>query len=293
MRPEGAARSLVLTLDIITPVVDDPRAFGRIAACNSISDVYAMGGEPEVALSFAGIPDSLGLEVLEAVLAGMAEKALEAGCAIVGGHTIKDSEPKCGLVVVGSVEPGRAWTHRGGRIGQHLVLTKPIGTGVIAQALRARRVEAEVVEAATSVMQALNRRARDLGRNHGVTAATDVTGFGLLGHLFHLVSASGVGARIRVRDVPLLSGALEAAAQGHIPGGSVRNSAYVRSHLRGADSVDPLLLTLLSDAQTSGGLLLTLDAAQSAPLLQALGNDPPCALIGELIDAPPGTIELV
>ena len=239
------------------------------------------------------VPDSLGLEVLEAVLSGMAEKAREAGCAIVGGHTIKDTEPKCGLVVVGSVEPGNAWTHRGGRIGQRLVLTKPIGTGVIAQALRAGSIGADAVEAATRVMQTLNRRARDAGRAHGVTAATDITGFGLLGHLHHLVSASGLGARIHASDVPLLEGALAAARQGHVPGGSVRNSAYVRSHLQGAERIDPLTLTLLTDAQTSGGLLLSVDPAETDALMHDLGNDLPCAVIGELIDAPPGTIELL
>jgi selenide,water dikinase len=289
VRPEGAARSLVLTLDVITPIVDDPGSFGRISAANALSDVYAMGGAPEVALSFVGVPDQVGLDVLEAILRGMTEKAHEAGCAVVGGHSIRDTEPKCGLAVVGSVEPGAAWTHRRGEAGQLLVLTKPIGTGVIAQALRKDQAEPAWLEAAIRSMETLNRAACDAGRAHGVTAATDVTGFGLLGHLSHITAASGLSATVRPDAVPQLPGAIDAARAGHIPGGSRKNLAYARPHLRGADAIEPALLTLLADAQTSGGLLLTVPAGSASALLAALQG---AAVIGELVDREPGVIEL-
>ncbi len=290
MRPEGAARSLVLTLDVITPVVDDPASFGRIAAANSLSDVYAMGGAPEVALCFAGVPDGVGLDVLEAILRGAAEKANEAGCAIVGGHTLRDAEPKCGLAVVGSVEPGRAWTHRGARAGQQLVLTKPLGTGVIAQSLRAGTADAAAVEQATRSMERLNARACELGRLHGVSAATDVTGFGLLGHLHHVAMASGLGAVVRAASARLLPGALAGAEAGQVPGGSKRNLAWVTPHLSGADRIAPALLTLLADAQTSGGLLLCVAPAGARAIVEALGTD--AAVIGEFVDGEAGQIRL-
>lgn len=281
---------MVLTLDVITPIVDDPLSFGRIAAANSISDVYAMGGRPEVALSFVGIPDALGLDVLESILRGAAETALAAGCAIIGGHTIRDSEPKCGLSVVGSVERDRAWTHTRALVGQKLVLTKAIGTGVIAQAIRSKSAAPAWIEAATRSMEMLNAAACDAGRRHGVTAATDVTGFGLLGHLRHIAEGSGVAAQLAVERVPLLPGALEAARMGLVPGGSKRNRRYVDPHLRGAATIEPMLLTLLADAQTSGGLLLCTPADRAEALVAELGA--PATIIGELVEGEPGSLRL-
>jgi selenide, water dikinase len=288
--PEGAERAMVLTLDVITPIVDDPVAFGRIAAANSISDVYAMGGRPEVALSFVGIPDQVGLDVLEQILRGAAETASAAGCAIVGGHTIRDSEPKAGLSVVGSVERDKAWTHTRALAGQKLVLTKAIGTGVIAQALRADHAEPEWIAVATRSMELLNRAACEAGQRHGVTAATDVTGFGLLGHLRHLLDGSRLGASIWCSSLPLLPGARASAAAGFVPGGSRRNQRYVADRLRGAERIEPDLLTLLCDAQTSGGLLLCVPAQRAEALVSEIGS--PCALIGELTAADPGLIRL-
>lgn len=289
VRPEGAAREQVLTLDVITPIVDDPIAFGRIAAANALSDVYAMGGVPEVALSFIGVPDAVGLDVVEQILRGASEKCVEARCAIVGGHSIRDAEPKLGLAVVGSVEAGRAWTHRGAMAGQALVLTKAIGTGAVAQALRAGAADPAHVEAATRSMETLNAAARDAGERAGATAATDVTGYGLLGHLMHIVQASGVGAVLDVAAVPLLPGALDAARAGHLPGGSKRNLKYASPALSGADAVDPLLLSLLADAQTSGGLLLCVDPARAAALCDDLAG---AAVIGRLVAENPGMIAL-
>lgn len=288
--PGADAKSLVLTLDVITPVVDDPRAFGQIAAANALSDVYAMGGEAQVALSFVGVPDAVPLDVLEAILMGLTEKCHEAGCAIVGGHSIRDAEPKVGLAVVGSVDPDRAWTHTRARAGQRLVLTKPLGTGVVAQAARSDRATAESVAQATRCMARLNRHAKDVGLTRGATAGTDVTGFGLLAHLHHVAAASQLEARLHVAAIPLLAGALEAAAAGLVPGGSKRNLRYVAAHLSGSDAIAPELLTVLADAQTSGGLLLCLPADQAAAAAAEIGEG--ACVVGELVAGPPGRVTL-
>jgi selenide,water dikinase len=253
--------------------------------------VYAMGGEPQVALSFIGMPDAVGLDVLEAVLRGVTTKAHEAGCAIVGGHSIRDAEPKVGLAVVGAVDPERAWTHRRAQAGQRLILTKPVGTGVLAQAAKADRAAPGAIEGATRWMTRLNRAAKDAGLAHGVTSATDVTGFGLLGHLWQLASASSVSVRLDAARVPLLPGAIEAARDGLIPGGSKRNLRYVERHLRGHGALAEELLTLLADAQTSGGLLLAAPPDRAQDLVSALGEG--AVEIGELRAGEAGVIEIV
>ncbi len=264
VRPEGSARSMVLTIDVITPIVDDPRAFGAIAAANSMSDVWAMGGRPEVALSFIGFPnDKLPLSVLEEVLQGVREACARASCAVVGGHTIGDSEPKCGLAVVGSVDPRHVWSHRSARLGDVLVLTKPIGTGVVGQAIKAGSATAEIIAAATAQMMALNDVACAVGLAAGASSCTDVTGFGLLGHLKHVVEASDLGAVIWASRVPILDGARAFADQGLVPGGSKRNLKYAEPVTSIDDDVEPVLRTLLADAQTSGGLLLAIPEAMA------------------------------
>jgi len=267
----------VYTLDVITPMVDDARVFGRIAAANALSDVYAMNGDVQLALSFVGIPEALGLEVFHEVLLGAAEKAKEAGCAIVGGHTIKDTEPKCGLAVIGTVGE-TVWSHKGARAGQKLVLTKPIGTGVIAQAIKKDAAEPEWISAAVASMELLNAAARDAGRRVSVTSATDVTGFGFLGHLKHMADASAVDVRIDVNAVPLLPGARAAAEAGHVPGGTKRNKAYVDDALVGASEHDATSLLLLADAQTSGGLLLAVAPEGAAELTSSLAG---AVVVGE------------
>jgi selenide,water dikinase len=249
-----------------------------------------MGGLPEVALSFIGMPDAVGLDVIDAVLGGLTSKCHEAGCAIVGGHSIRDAEPKVGLAVVGKVVAEQAWTHRRARAGHALVLSKPIGTGVIAQAAKSDRALPGAIEEASRWMTRLNRAARDAGLAHGVTCATDVTGFGLLGHAWHVASASGLAIRLAPERVPLLRGALEAARAGLVPGGSKRNLRYVTPHLRGQVALEPALLTVLADAQTSGGLLLSTPAERAAALVSALGEG--AAVIGELEAGEPGTIRL-
>ncbi len=286
VRPAGAERSLVVTMDVITPIVDDPRAFGAIAACNAISDVYAMGGRPEVALTFLGMPtDLLGEAVAGEVLAGVHELCERAGCAIVGGHTMKDSEPKCGLAVIGSVEPDRIWSQRFAQVGDALVLTKPIGTGLIGQAVRAGTAAPEALAAAVAQMTCLNDAACRVGRQLGAHACTDVTGFGLLGHLRNLVEASGVEARLSAGAVPLLPGALALAAAGQVPGGSKRNLGYAQAVTDFDDGVGEAMRLVLADAQTSGGLLLALPAAAAQDAVRALHDAgvPAAAAIGEIV----------
>lgn len=287
--PEGSRWAFVYTMDVVTPIVDDPLVYGRIAAANAISDVYAMGGQPQMALCYIGLPDALGLDVLEAMMRGASEMANEAGCLVTGGHTIKSAEPQCGLAVVGSVDPERIWTQDKAVAGQALVLTKPIGSGTLSQAVKAGAFPAEAMAPAVAAMTTLNRDACAAGLRHGATAATDVTGFGLLGHLYHLASASGLTARIDAEAVPLLPRALEAVRAGHLPGGSRRNAGYVRRHVAASEAVEPALLSLLADAQTSGGLLLALPAEGARRVVEEL---PGAAVIGALVAGDPGRLEI-
>lgn len=291
MRPPDAApgaRSLVLTIDVITPIVDDPRAFGGIAAANAMSDVWAMGGRPEVALSFAGVPtDKVPLEVLGEILRGVQEACARAGCGIVGGHTIADSEPKCGLAVVGSVDPARVWSHRSARPGDALILTKALGTGLVGQAIRAGRADEALVARATEQMLMLNGPACEVGLAVGASSCTDVTGFGLLGHLRNLVEAADLGATLRAADVPVIEGALPFAEEGLTPGGTKRNLAYAGQVTAFAEGVGEARRLLLADAQTSGGLLLCVPEARAEEALGRL-RDAGCAraaVVGTLREA--------
>ena len=290
----GPDEAIVATVDVFTPIVDDPGAFGRIAAANALSDVYAMGARPLFALSIIGFPvGTLPLEVMTAILAGGAAKAAEAGIALVGGHSIDDPEPKFGLVVVGSVHPERAVRNSTARVGDALVLTKPIGTGVIAHAIKAGDAPSDVAAGAIAAMEQLNRSACEAMLEVGADAATDVTGFGLLGHLHELAHGSGVAARLRAADVPLLPGALALASSDVVPGGSRRNAKYFGQWVTFAERVEPPLRALLADAQTSGGLLIALPAARSAALLSALAaRGVAGAVVGETTGGPAGTISI-
>lgn len=285
VRPEGLDRSLVLTIDVITPIVDDPRAFGGIAAANALSDVYAMGGQPQVALSFAGFPtDRLPLEVLHEVLAGAQATCASARCAVVGGHTVSDAEPKFGLAVVGVVDPERMWSQRRARPGDVLVLTKRIGTGVVGQAIRTEQASDALIQRATAQMLQLNDRARDVGLAMGVSSCTDVTGFGLLGHLRHLVEAAGVSATLAASRVPLLDGVLALIAAGLVPGGTRRNASYAAAITAFDEAVPAELRLALADAQTSGGLLLCVPPEHASETVTRL-RDAGCegaAIVGEL-----------
>jgi selenide,water dikinase len=278
-------RAIVATADFFTPIVDDPRDFGRVAAANALSDVYAMGGEPLFALNLVGWPlEALGPEVLTEVLHGGAEIAAEASVPIVGGHSIDDAEPKYGLAVTGMVHPQRILRNSTANAGHDLYLTKPIGTGVVTTATKRGLARAEITAAAVEVMTALNREASLTARAAGVSAATDVTGFGLLGHLHELASASGVSARVDAAAVPVIAGVLELLDEGDavIAGGTRRNRAWVEPSVRWAEAVDEQRRWLLCDAVTSGGLLV------AAPP----GSDAPGVRIGTLESGTPGTIEV-
>jgi selenide,water dikinase len=274
--------ALVQTVDFFTPVVDEPRDFGRIAAANAISDVYAMGGEPLSALAIAGYPSGLDADLIGEIFAGGAATAAEAGIAIVGGHTVLAPEPFYGLVVTGTVHPERIWRNSGARAGDVLVLTKPLGSGVVANALRHDAAPPDVLAAAVETMAALNRdaarRARDAGGPH---AATDVTGFGLLGHAREMAEGAGLQLRLRLADLPLIAGAAELVSAGHVPGGSRNNRAAADAFATFAPGHDEVRAALACDAQTSGGLLLALPASRAA----GIGT-----VIGDVREGPAGTL---
>ncbi|MDQ2871564.1 MAG: selenide, water dikinase SelD [Candidatus Eremiobacteraeota bacterium] len=262
--------ALVQTLDFFTPIVDDPRAYGRIAAANALSDVYAMGARPISALAIAAFPETMAPAIIHDILAGGAEKAAEAGIAVIGGHTIKDDEPKYGLCVTGVVHPDRFWRNDTGRAGDALILTKPLGTGVLTTARRSDAIDEAAMHEATASMSELNRAAAEALLQFDVHAATDVTGFGMIGHILEMAGAA-LGAQIDASAVPLLAGALDCARNGNVPGGSRANhrNALERG-VRFDASVSPELQLLLCDAQTSGGLLAAVDASVADAALQAV-----------------------
>jgi selenide, water dikinase len=279
--------ALVHTADFFTPIVDDPRDFGRIAAANALSDVYAMGGRPLTALNLVAFSlERLGGEVLAEILAGGAEVAARAGVAIVGGHSIDDPEPKYGLSVTGSVHPDAVVRNSTGRVGDVLFLTKPIGGGAITTAAKRREAPADAIRACTAVMTTLNADAAAAALSVGPSAMTDVTGFGLLGHLHELAVASGTGARIAADAVPALGGALDLLAAGALAGGSRRNREWVDPHFDWEADVPEPLRALLCDAMTSGGLLVAAASERADAMAQALDADP----IGELTAGGPGRI---
>ena len=254
----GPGRALVQTVDFFTPIVDDPFAFGRIAAANALSDVYAMGGRPLTALNLLGVPDEhVPPEAVARILLGGARTVREAGCALVGGHTIRNPEPIYGLSVTGLVDPRRMLTNAAARPGDLLVLTKPLGTGIVTAAIKRGSASAALARKAVALMSRLNRPGADLAERRLVRAATDVTGFGLLGHLASVCRASGVAAEINARKVPAISREIWSLIErGCVPGGSRTNLATARPLLRCERGVSDAQLSLLADAQTSGGLLL-------------------------------------
>lgn len=263
--------ALVQTVDFFPPVVDDPYDFGRIAAANALSDVYAMGGTPRTALNIATFPiEELGHATLARILAGGAAIAREAGVAILGGHTLKDDEPKYGMAVTGTIHPERAITNAGARVGDVLVLTKPLGTGILSAALKKGAIDAAQIAPAVRWMTTLNRAASIAMIAAGAHAATDITGFGLLGHGFELARASGVRLRITAATVPVYELARELIRVGIAPGGSRNNAREHESFTTFADGIPADLRLLLSDAQTSGGLLIAIAPERLATLLAGL-----------------------
>lgn len=285
--------ALIQTVDFFTPIVDDPYVYGQIAAANSLSDVYAMGGQPLTALNIVGFPvKSLPLAILGEILRGGAEKAAEGGVPIVGGHTVDDAEPKYGLAITGTVHPERMVTAHGGRPGDLLVLTKPLGTGVVSTALKAGAAGTAEVTQAVRWMTTLNRRAGLAMVAAGAHASTDITGYGLLGHLVELCRASGVAAVLEAAAVPLLPGALEQARLGFLPGGTHSNLSYVRNEVEFAPGTDEVLPALLADPQTSGGLLVALPEDRWQDFLAHAGEDMLAAPVGRLVTGTPGQIQV-
>jgi selenide,water dikinase len=283
----GEDLALILTVDFFTPVVDDPRTFGEVAAANSLSDVYAMGGEPFVALNIVAYPANsaeLPLSLLGDILQGGEAKAREAGVAIIGGHTVDDPEPKYGLAVVGRAHPNRILKKGGAGPGDRLVLTKPLGTGILATALKQGKLQEPDLADAVRVMSTLNRDACRAMLEAGATAATDITGYGLLGHLGEMLKAGGVGARISAAAVPVLARAREMAAAGAVPGGTTKNLAAARAFTTWAAEVSEADRLVMADAQTSGGLLIAVPAAAAASLVERLRDlgTPARAVLGEI-----------
>ncbi len=261
-------RSLVLTTDFFTPVVDDPYDYGAIAAANSLSDVYAMGGTPFLALNIAALPPDLPVEISAQIIRGGAEKALEAGVVIAGGHTIQDKEPKYGLAVLGWVEQDYLLTKGRVQPGDRLVLTKPLGFGVTTTALKRQIAEPEDVEEVVNWMKKLNSDAAQLAREFGFRAATDITGFSLLGHGLEMARASGCGFRFNFEAIPLVSCARKYGEKWTFPGGAADNRLYFKEWVRFSPALDEVSQMLLFDPQTSGGLLMAVPREKVNPLVE-------------------------
>ena len=273
------------TVDFFPPVVDDPYAFGQIAAANALSDIYAMGAVPKLAMNLLCYPSCLPQETVRAILAGGADKVREAGAALAGGHTIQDNEPKYGLCVSGFVDPRRILANAGARPGDLLILTKPLGVGVLNTAAKAELITPEAFAPVIASMSALNRAAAEIAADFPVSACTDVTGFGLLGHAFEMAEGSGVTIRLFSGELPLLEGAADLAEMGILPAGAYANRDYVGERAAYGAGVPRVLRDLLADPQTSGGVLLAVPKAQVDELLRRLKDVlPSAAVIGEAVE---------
>ncbi len=287
--------ALVQTVDFFTPIIDDPFQYGQIAAANSLSDVYAMGGSPVTALSIVCYPETGDLDDLDRILRGGLSKMIEAGCTVVGGHMVRDSEIKFGYAVTGTVDPNQVWTNAGARPGDILLLTKPLGTGVIATAIRAGKSEPAWTGAAVAAMSCLNKDASVslAPLNRAIHSVTDVTGFGFLGHALEMATASQVSLRLDSSRVDLLPGALECVRGGYIAGGLKKNREFVGVSARFAAGVAAELQQILFDPQTSGGLLIAVqpEYAAEARALLAKANCP-AMQVGEAIERTATPIEV-
>ncbi len=290
----GGGRALVVTLDFFTPLVDNPYDFGRIAAANALSDIYAMGAEPLFVLNLLAFPRALlDRGLVEEIIRGGSDVAREAGVPIMGGHSVDDPEPKYGLVAVGDVDIENLVTNTSAEAGDLLVLTKALGTGVVATAIKAEAASDTATEAAVKSMTALNREAAGAMKSVGVRAATDVTGYGLLGHLSNLLFQSGVAAEIVADDVPVLPEVSELVTAGHIPGGTRRNLEDLKDRVEFGDQGESTRL-ILADAQTSGGLLMSVPEERAEELMELLEvTTAVAAIIGRVTDGAPGAIKVV
>lgn len=284
--------ALVQTVDFFTPIVDDPYSFGQIAAANAISDIYAMGGKPLTVLNIVAFPiTTLDKSILADILRGAADKVREAGATLVGGHSIDDKEPKFGMAVTGLVHPDKVRTNAGARAGDKLILTKPIGVGIMTTSIKKEALSPEEIERVTSVMASLNKTAAETMADYDVHAVTDVTGFGLMGHALEMAKGSRMGIRILQADVPVLPRVRELAEQGFVPGGTKNNHSHVEADIDFPAELDQIGRWILCDAVTSGGLLISVEPGQADSLLQALQEARvEAAIIGEVTDEHPGRI---
>lgn len=276
--------AMIQTVDFFTPVVDDPYLFGQIAAANALSDVYAMGGEPKVALNLAAFPDCLDIEILGEILKGGADKVIEAGAVLAGGHTISDNEPKYGLCVSGFVDPKLMWKNYGAETGDVLILTKPLGTGILSTAIKGELASEDEIEAAVKNMTYLNRYARDIAAEFSIHSCTDITGFGIAGHAMEMAKGSEKTLILDTGSLPVLKGVQAYTEMGLIPAGAYRNREYleedVESRISGTWQED-----LIYDPQTSGGLLIAVSEEEAPELLKRLNTlELPSAMIGKVTE---------
>jgi len=281
--------ALIQTVDFFTPIVDDPYWFGQIAVTNALSDVYAMGGRPVTAMNLVAFPlKDMELSVLRSILEGGLDKMAEAGVSLVGGHSVEDKELKYGLSVTGFVHPKEILTKKGFRTGDRLILTKPLGTGIINTAIKAGMASPKIIERVTRMMATLNRDAAEVMKRFRVRACTDVTGFGLLGHLCEMVVDSGLGLRLFVEAIPIYPEARAYAAMGLVPAGTYNNRLFRENFILFSEGIDPITRDILFDAQTSGGLVIVADPGDADPLVTALRSEgiEEAVVIGEVVATP-------
>ncbi len=285
--------ALVQTIDVITPVVDDPFAFGQVAAANALSDVYAMGGRPVTAMSFVGFPTGdIDIEVLRLILAGALSKLDDAGCALVGGHSVKDAEIKFGLSVTGVIHPKKVLTKGGGKPDDRLILTKPLGTGILNTALKGGQLDTAAIENVIGQMTTLNKAAAEVMVDLGAHAATDITGFGLLGHAAEMIASGEVGFRLNWSKIPVMVGVEKWAKAGLVPGGAYSNREYRENMLDIEMNIEEWMLDILFDPQTSGGLLIAAPEAIAGDMVDRIRKQgfPAAGIIGEIVAEPKGRI---
>lgn len=287
--------AIIQTLDFFTPIVDDPYLFGQIAATNSLSDVYAMGGKPVIAMNIVCFPKYLEIKILGEILKGGADKVKEAGAILIGGHSVEDDEPKYGLSVTGFVHPGKVLTNSGSKPGDVLILTKPLGSGILSTAIKAGLLDDDVVDRAIKVMNTLNREAAEGMEEVKVNACTDVTGFGLIGHVFEMAKGSETTFIIESEKVPVIEGTFDMASMGIIPAGAYKNMGFVGKEAVFADSVSIDRQNILYDPQTSGGLLISLPEAEAEKLLEIYKHtlDLDFAVVGRVKEKGATFIEVV
>lgn len=277
-------KAIVLTMDFFTPVVDDPYIFGQIAAANSLSDIYAMGGKPVTAMNIVCFPNCLPLDILADIIKGGADKVKEAGAIIIGGHTVEDNEPKYGLSVMGFINPNKIITNNGAKPGDILILTKPLGLGILTTAIKANMLSSDVIDKAASVMAYLNKDACDTMLQIGVNGCTDITGFGFLGHSLEMAEASSATFEIWSDSLPIIEESLDLAKMGIIPAGAYKNRNYAGKRVFIDKSVKQEISDILFDPQTSGGLLIAVEESKAVKLLNLLkqNNKTECSVIGKV-----------